>query len=555
MILFSLLLLATTTFDSSRRIEQLLAIGDHQQATYELQPLLAKDPDNIALQRLEVISLARSNDIQSLLKAYTRYRDHTKGSCDKELLEDVAWAIIKKAYQSSTPIIRSEAIIGAFLSNDAKGIPICLQSICDPSEEMRLLALALAARTHDAALSESAHSAIKHDSSSKVRLEAISCVGSMRYLEAQETLLEILESQASDAHEKMAAVSALSNITKDLDKTLIEQLVASDRAIMRQLACELMLKGFDKNSKLPSLMLDPVFDVRKAAIQCGAILGVYPSTDGIEALLAHNDIKTQILANWLALRMNYKQDKAIANIKRFLELPDRQMRLFASGVASHSGSHIKHFFDFTDDHLVRLNIAIGAMWNRFDVDRASTHLLTALNQSERLSWHHVGMISYIGPSPLSHNSNYIRLPESEDLLCRLELYSMLLATDATSIKEPLKAFLQERTWGISAKSACLMMQENLLCFEELRTLLTDKNQEVALQAAFILSMYAQDEEALKVLETAFSTTSRQMKEYILFAIGSIGSKKSLPFLVQVLNEPFETLRVQAARAILICLYH
>lgn len=45
-----------------------------------------------------------------------------------------------------------------------------------------------------------------------------------------------------------------------------------------------------------------------------------------------------------------------------------------------------------------------------------------------------------------------------------------------------------------------------------------------------------------------------MKEYILFAIGRVGNKSSLPFLVQVLKEPFETLRVSAARAILLTLY-
>jgi HEAT repeat protein len=171
----------------------------------------------------------------------------------------------------------------------------------------------------------------------------------------------------------------------------------------------------------------------------------------------------------------------------------------------------------------------------------------------RLSKNHIGTISFIGPATGHHVAGISRLPETEDLMLRLELYSMVATCDI-DIQKPLRAYLKDRTWGISSQSATLLMQENHLFIDELSGLLADDSQEVALQAAFILASYTQDEEALKVLRSAYPTASRQMKEYILYAMSSIGAKSELAFLVEVLNEPFETLRISAARGILLSLY-
>lgn len=557
MIYFLLFLLTSTSlFASTSRIEALLTIGDAQQALIELEPLLASDPDSRDLQRLEVLSLARRGDITALLKAYTRYHDLTKDNFDKKLLEEVAWAIILKASQSSSTFIRQEAYLAAFMTNDATGIPTCLKALNDPSEQMRLLATALAARAHDEVLQVQIHHAVTHDSSSRVRLQSISAVGATRYENAKETLLGILEANNSDAEEKMAATAALSNITKDIDANLITSLIKSERASLRILACTLVLNHYNNKhvASLFPLMHDAVFDVRLAAIQCIGVMGAKPTNEDIESLLAHKDIKTQILANWLSLVVGYNELQAADTLKKFLQLEDRTLRLFTAGAIAHAGRHIKHFSDsFTDDPLVRMNLAIGFIWQRMDVARASGHLLAALKDRARLSWHDVGIISYVGPSTASHAGGIARLPESEDLLCRLELYSILATCDTLSIHEPLKAFLKDRTWGISGQSACLMMQEGLMCFDELSQLL-QSSPEISLQAAFILAYYAQDDDALKVLINAFNSSPRQMKEYILYAVATIGTKSALPFLVQVLNEPFESLRVSAARGILICLY-
>ncbi|MBS0634915.1 MAG: hypothetical protein JSR37_05595 [Verrucomicrobia bacterium] len=532
---------------SADRIESLLTIGDHAQAELELRELIQQNPDDKALKRLEVRALAKQKDITKLLRAYNMYEDKN----DKELLEEVAWAIIHKAGESSSPIIRQEACIASFMSNDAKGIPNCLEAMRDRSEQLRLVATELAARSRDRLLEEQAHNAIEHDSSRRVRLMSIACVGAMRYQEAKPTLIHILEAQPGDSDEKMAAIGALANISNSIDENQILALVKSDRAFMRILACELVLSRYDTKLAplLIPLMNDTVYDVRMAAIQCLGTLGTAVHPDVLHALSLHPDIKTKILAHWFSLRAgNAHSFDALQN---YLLHSDRSIRLFAASALSHSPKqHLEHY----NDPLVTLNLSLGCIWNRQHVQKAVQAVLEALVDKTRLSSQSAGIFSFIGPTTHTHVGGYARLPESEDLRVRLELYSMLACCSTVSLKEPMQRFLQDHTWGITAQSASLMMQENLLYLDELEPLLEDPRHEVALQAAFLLAMYAQDEKALHVLEQSFDTAPRNMKEFILFAISTIGSKSALPFLCRVLSEPSESLRVSAARGILICLY-
>ncbi|GAI95770.1 unnamed protein product [marine sediment metagenome] len=124
--------------------------------------------------------------------------------------------------------------------------------------------------------------------------------------------------------------------------------------------------------------------------------------------------------------------------------------------------------------------------------------------------------------------------------------------DLSSFIRPL---LQERSWGISLEASTFAIQENADSFESIKKYLEDKNPEVSLQAAFILAHYTQDEEALLVFEKRFKEVSRPLKEQILVGIGQIGAKQSIPFLVELLDEPFESIRISAARALLLCLNH
>jgi HEAT repeat protein len=117
-------------------------------------------------------------------------------------------------------------------------------------------------------------------------------------------------------------------------------------------------------------------------------------------------------------------------------------------------------------------------------------------------------------------------------------------------------YLRERSWGITGAAAALLLTEG---DEEslaiVRTLLKDPVDKVQLQAALLLSLWGNDPEAIAVLQRLYPSVPRQKKEQILEALGKIGDSSSLPFLVERLEEPYQTLRMIAAVAILQTLYH
>ncbi len=525
------------------RIDSLLFLGDTEGALTELKPLLEEDPADTHLQSLEILCYAKQKNIRALLNTFSKYQDKN----DPKLLEEIAWAIVYKASESCSPIIRQEAFLTSFMASDARGIPLALEALNDPSFEVRCFAMRLAATCRDEVLIKKLLHILESEKAHRLRMEACIALGRMRATDAKKPLLALLESQNADTEEKMAASFALSLITKESDAHLIEQLAASEERGLKLFASELVLNksNVEMCHLLYPLINDSSFDVRMAALECTHCLGKKPPREAIQKLLSHPDIKTRILANWHFL----DEKPSIEEFQRFLLLEDQSLRLFAAGAISHS----RCSFPFqSEDPLVSLNLAIGKIWQRKDVEQAAKAVLEVLNDPIRLSKQRIGQITFIGQSIQSHVAGISRVPETEDLLVRLELYSML-ATCGVDCKEPLRKFLKERTWGITTESAHLLLQENHLFTDELRKLLSDSSQEIALQAAFILASCAQDQEALSVLKTAYPKASRQMKEYILFAMASIGAKSELSFFVNVLNEPFETLRIVAARGILLSL--
>src|SRR5262249_901840 len=143
-------------------------------------------------------------EISAMLKEYKRVK-----SLDKTLVEEMAWAVIKKASVSHSPFIRQEATLAAFMANDAKGVPLCLLPMQDSSEQARLFAYNLASRCPDDRVKESVLAAITNDSSPRVRLQAVISAGNLHLDEARSTLREILDAKDCHTSEKLAAIQAL----------------------------------------------------------------------------------------------------------------------------------------------------------------------------------------------------------------------------------------------------------------------------------------------------------------------------------------------------------
>ena len=76
-----------------------------------------------------------------------------------------------------------------------------------------------------------------------------------------------------------------------------------------------------------------------------------------------------------------------------------------------------------------------------------------------------------------------------------------------------------------------------------------------MQAALILSLWNREESAIQALEEGFALSDCDQKARILEGLGRIGSTRSVPFLINVLKEQSQTLRLIAAMALIQCLNH
>ena len=57
------------------------------------------------------------------------------------------------------------------------------------------------------------------------------------------------------------------------------------------------------------------------------------------------------------------------------------------------------------------------------------------------------------------------------------------------------------------------------------------------------------------VQEAYKKVDRDMKVNILGALGHIGDKQSIPFLIDLLEEPHQILKIVAASALIQCVYH
>jgi len=171
-------------------------------------------------------------------------------------------------------------------------------------------------------------------------------------------------------------------------------------------------------------------------------------------------------------------------------------------------------------------------------------------------WQQEGQFRTLAPSDLRYNQSIPNFPEVQNQLTRLEIHSVLAIMNFPDAEEAIRTFLKEHSWGVSGVAAVLLLEEgDEAALEIVRELLNDPDQQVRIQAALVLALWGRDESAAETLQQAYPNADRQIKERILEGLGRIGAKDSLPFLVDRLSEPYQSLRIIAASAIVQCINH
>lgn len=485
-----------------------------------------------------------------------------------QLIENRAWGTLNKGYESTSPIIRNLALVGAYFSQDARGVKLIERALSDPNQVLRSIAIELASQLRDDQLQKKILFLLGKELNWQIRIRLILAAGRMHIIEAKPILTTLIESSHSSDEERSAAIQALVEMTDSIQREELAKLVKSERAGMRQLACQIIshCELGEYSDLIIPLLQDHHAQVRTVALYALGIVEeksdpALLSTIISQSILLLNDPDphVSITAAWLLAIKN--TNIGLVTLKRWIEDDNPETRVIAASALVASGKYginllMKEFY-LTTDPYVCMNLAFGLIYHRVDVEKACQVLLEGLlKENQRLMWKEQELFRVLAPSTLKYNDAIPQYPEVVNQLTRLEIINILAMMKSPFAQQALLAFLEKKTWGITGVASALLLTEgDESAVELIQPLLCHPNFKVRIQSALILALWGRDEASIAVLQQSYLDADRELKEKILEGLGRLGAPSSIPFLINQLNNPSQSLRILAASALLQCLYH
>ena len=540
-----------------RRIRLHMIIGDYLSAKKEAKLAKEKFPDSFEVQEAYIKALAKRGDEEEFISILKKFvKKHDVKTIDRSLFEEVAWQVLDKGIHASQQHVRFTSLIGAYLTRDVRAVKYLLKMMDDSNAIIRSLAVKLSCDYQDAPIKEKIKQLLEKEKLWLVRLEILRAMGIMKITDKKEVLKKLLLSDRTSLEEKAYAIEALVNIYEDVEEKELKTLFESNRYALRCLGIEIAIHLEKENVKqhILDLCQDKHVEVRLSALRCfNAYLYDICSKEErekyIKPLLEDIHPLVAITASWVYFPFDEKI--SLGKIKKWLKDPSSEYRRFAAAALAHSGqkvvSEMISLIDTTDDIFVKANLAMGLIGQKAYSKKACDEIFSFLEkENNTLLMEEEGKMPFLvlGPSRVRHLDHIPNYPEAVDANCRLKLISLLAMRQDERATNLIKSFLKSRRWGISAIAASLLMQEgNQEAMERIKQLLEDDDINVKIQAALVLSLYGKDNSAMPVLQKTYFQAEHERKMQILQAMGFIAEENDYQFFVDVLDEPFQLLRV------------
>jgi HEAT repeat protein len=549
-----------------KRVYGHLLIHDKISAVAEAKQALEQFPDSKSLRASYIRALCESGHE---MEAWKQWEKNPQPLPDRYLLETIAWGVLHKAEGSNQLPLRLNSLIGAALTRDAKAVPLLVDQLRGSNAMLRSIAVKLSSAYGDAVLRDEIARLLREEKVWYVRLEVIQAIGKLRMDGLKNELKEIIGNPKTLAEEKAAAIIALVSMYDAIERQELQSLARSDRAGLRQLASEVVchLNQREDLDLIVPLLRDASPDVRISALNTLGLMRIQevagvPLIELIDSNLTDSSSSVAITAAWCAILSGSKigQEK----IEKWLDHDKIDYVRQASAALAATGRFGQKLalkkINALNDPYARANLALGLIGQRVQTQECCRILYEAfVNEQETLwMWDESfnPLFRSLAPSRVSHIEQIPHYPVVIDQMTRLEILSVLSILRFPQAQDAVKGFLQRRAWGITGAAAATLLQEG---DEEdltaVRELLNDPDEKVRVQAGLILAIVGGDPIAVQILQDAYPHVDREMKVHILEALAHIGDARSIPFLMEILKEPFQILRVVAASALIQCLYH
>ncbi|CCB87018.1 MULTISPECIES: HEAT repeat domain-containing protein [Parachlamydia] len=549
-----------------KRIHAHLVLNDTDEACSEALQGIQAFPHSIPIHKAYIHALSAKGDEKEILAIWKAYQQLAPDRDSRQISEEIAWGVIHKGAASSSPIIRVISLLAAFFSQDARGVSLLARHFNDSNAFIRRAIVELSANMRDDILCKNILLVLRQEKNWKVYQEAIQAAGEMKIFDAKPDLIKILTDDKSMLEEKISAAIALSTMVESISHEQLHELVRSNRVGLRLLACQLVYRWslIDELDEMLYLTTDSHAQVRAIALQVLGLLGrteKYREQTIRSALRLVNDRDPEVVipAAWILVLTEHPQGEIV--FKQLLKNPEQEIQVKAAGALSSTGKYgiplLQYALRRDNAPFVRLNAALGLIHQQIDVEKACAILEEGLKEHpERWMWEEFGVFKALAASTIKHDEDIPCYPESVDQSTRLEILNILAIMESPKAQEAIKHFLKEKRWGVSGMASILLLTEgDEEALSIIETLIDDPDPQIHIQAALILALWGRGEKAINTLQAAYPQASRDLKEKILEGLGRVGSETSIPFLIEQLEEPFQSLRIIAASSLLQCLYH
>jgi len=546
-----------------RRVYSHLLIQDFSSAVIEAQKARAQFPDSKAVQMAYLRALSeRGDDTEVLRQWHETVGKFEDVKTSRHTLEALAWGVLQKGEASQQLAVRFCSLLGAALTHDVRAVSLICAEMKGTNTMLRSLAVKLAVNYGDGPMQLELARMLKEEKVWHVRLEVIQAIGMLRMIWMREELKEIVANPKTLADEKAAAILALVSMYDSIGPDELKTLLASNRAGLRQFACDL-IAALDLEEYVPELVKltkDASPDVRQQALYGLGLLRAALPLKEFEPLLRDSSPGVAITAGWAALLAGHVEGGE--TLELWMHDPHSDLRRLASAALSATGKAgidiAARQIEKHPDPYVRANLAIGLIGQRQHIDLATNCLYSVLRSEHETLWMWDSRFPFrsLSPSFVAHNAQIPNYPRVVDQLVRLDILTILSVMRHPLAQDAVKGFLREGSWGVTGAAAATLVEEgDEEALSLIRGLLGENDPKVRIQAALILALLGGDPAGMKVLIEAYPKADREMKIHILEAIGRIGDAETIPFLVEVFKEPFQLMRVVAASALIQSLYH
>lgn len=545
------------------RVNFFLEIRDYKRAGSLAEEVLEQFPDSILAYKTCMKSYALQGKGDIAIDTWKVFSQKFSSiQYDEEVLENLAWAIIHMGYESEHFPVRMISLVAGGLTRDIPGLKMTCESLQDPHYFIQGTALKLASLFPDQMIKEGVLSLLQYEKNSLIRLEAIQLTKTLHIKESEPILYQLLSNNFLTYEEKIAATEALLSFNKEKGSQHIDYLINQNRSGLRILASKMIANNPQKNNLdyLYQLFEDKQKDVLIHAIYTAGVLRLDENKTQelcahLEALHQNTSSEIAALTAWALCRHGKYQYMDILESTILGEeiALRRQISSALPTLGKQASNSLLSCMQQSEDPYVRLNLALGLIQHQCYLSEACLEIEGFLtnNQDKVMFDDREGFFERIVPSNKLYDPMISNYPELVNSWVRLHLIRILCELSYSKAFELLEQFFSENELELSNLALFTLIKEKgQQSFVQMREFLYHRNPKLRYQAALVLAFMSKDREAIKVLESLYFNLSYPEKLQVLEALAYIGDKKSLPFLLKVMDEPFQTLKIMGACALI-----